>query len=202
MKKVGVIGGKGNMGRRYALILEKYCDCEAVIFDIGVNNKLDDCDGYIIATPTAGHYPYILALSAYRKPILCEKPIVTDREQLEYILGIDGLDLSMINQYGFIPRDSYFDEVSHTSYNYFKTGNDGLLWDCINIIGLSNKSYDIKNDSLIWECMINGDHVYIADMDRAYIDNIEGWVNGWRNKDYILEAHNKVWKAIDDKKNK
>ena len=41
MKKVGVIGGKGNMGRRYALILEKYCDCEAVIFDIGSNAKID-----------------------------------------------------------------------------------------------------------------------------------------------------------------
>jgi hypothetical protein len=202
MKKVAVIGGKGNMGRRYALILEKYCDCEAVIFDIGVNNKIDDCDGYIIATPTAAHYAYILGLSEYKKPILCEKPIVKSKEQLQRILEIEDLDLSMINQYGFIPMRNYFSENTDTEYNYFKTGNDGLLWDCINIIGLSKSSYNIKNDSLIWHCKINGDYLHLYDMDKAYIDNIEGWVNGWRNKDYILEAHNKVWKAIDDEKNK
>lgn len=87
-----------------------------------------------------------------------------------------------------------------TWYNYFKTGNDGLLWDCINIIGTARGPYFIKNDSLIWDCQINGWPIDLRDMDQAYIWNLQDWVKGWRNKDYILPTHLKVLEAINDKK--
>lgn len=196
MKKVAVIGANGNMGRRYAMILEQYCDCEVVRIDWDnkYRGNFNDCDGFIIATPTIIHFDDIVYYNYYKKPILCEKPISKNVEDLELL--ISNLDLSMINQYAFLDHGGDGD----TEYNYFKTGSDGLLWDCINIIGLARSSYNIKNDSLIWRCRLNGDTINIADMDQAYIDNIKAWVNGWRNKEYILEAHKKVIGAINARK--
>ena len=195
MKKVAVVGGKGNMGRRYAMILEQYCECKALVVDVDTLETyldLQSCDGIIISTPTLRHVDDIIEYSKFGKPILCEKPIAKSILRLKSLLSRDDIDLSMMNQYAFLNKG----DNGHTEYNYFKTGGDGLMWDCINIIGLAKTSYDIKNDGLIWRCVLNGDTVSIADMDRAYIDNIKYWTMGWRNKEYILDAHLKVVKAL------
>jgi hypothetical protein len=194
MIKVAVIGASGNMGRRYALILEKYCDCEVVRVDLNntITADVSECDGFIIATPTSNHIADILTYSQWKKPILCEKPVTKSMLKLRGILADKDLDLSMINQYDFLATN----DDGRTEYNYFKTGSDGLLWDCINIIGLAKSSYDIKNSALVWSCMINGHSIDLRNMDFAYINNIRAWVTGWRNKEYILYAHEKVWRKI------
>jgi hypothetical protein len=194
MKKVAVIGAYGNMGKRYALILEKYCNIEVVRIDMHNHISCDhsDCDGYIIATPTENHLIDICIYSQWKKPILCEKPIIKTKDDYTALIEImtSDVDLSMINQYEFLDDKS---SEGHTFYNYFKTGKDDLSWDCINIIGLARSSYDIKNDSLVWNCQINGTPIFIGDIDDSYIMNIKAWVNGqWRNKSYILPAHMKV----------
>lgn len=198
MRKVAVFGANGNMGKRYCLILERYCNCEVLRLDYGNPVKfadLNSCDGFIIATPTNTHIELIKFLIPYKKPILCEKPITKYLMELKTLISIEGLDLSMINQYEFL---DYNLAKGHTSYNYFKTGNDGLLWDCINIIGTARSSYDVSNTSLIWKCQLNGETLDLSAMDQAYIDNITAWVNGWRNKDYILPAHEKVSRRVTD----
>jgi hypothetical protein len=199
MKKVAVIGASGNMGKRYALILEKYCHCEVVRIDIDTHSKIDDlvsCDGIIIATPTENHIDDILHYAQWKKPILCEKPISKSILKLRCLLAVPDLDLSMINQYHFLDSNG----EGQTIYNYFKTGSDSLYWDCINIIGTARSIYEIKNDSLVWKCYLNGRGIGISEMDSAYIDNIVCWVNGWRNKDYILPTHQKVLEAINAQK--
>jgi len=196
MKKIAVIGAKGNMGQRYCLILEKYCSCEVVKYDIDSLLLFDDitkCDGFIIATPTDHHFEMIKILQGFNKPIFCEKPITKDVDALKSLLESD-IDLSMINQYEFITDK---EAEGDTYYNYFKTGNDGLYWDCINIIGLAKGNVTIANDSLIWDCKINGQRLSINKMDYGYIRNIVAWVKGWRNKDYILGAHKKVVELYD-----
>jgi hypothetical protein len=195
MKKVAVIGASGNMGRRYALILEKYCDCEVVRVDLNntITADVSECDGFIIATPTSNHIADILTYSQWKKPILCEKPVTKSMLKLRGILADKDLDLSMINQYDFLDVKNY---EGHTEYNYFKTGSDGLLWDCINIIGTARSSYCVLNERLVWECQLNGKKLDLRDMDHAYVHNITEWVDGWRNKDYILPAHEKVWRKI------
>lgn len=194
MKKVAVIGASGNMGKRYALILEKYCECEVVRVDLNntITADVSECDGFIIATPTSNHIADILTYSQWKKPILCEKPVTKSMLKLRGILADKDLDLSMINQYDFLASN----DNGRTEYNYFKTGSDGLLWDCINIIGLAKSSYDIKNSALVWSCMINGHSIDLRNMDFAYINNLRAWVTGWRNRDYILPAHEKVWRKI------
>jgi hypothetical protein len=195
MKKVAVIGANGNMGRRYAMILEQFTDCEVVKIDINNHFHVDhtDCDGYIIATPTENHIMDILHYVQWRKPILCEKPISKSILKLRSLMSLPDLDLSMINQYHFLDSAG----EGHTSYNYFKTGSDSLYWDCINIIGTARSTYQIENDSLVWKCSLNGGIVDISEMDMAYINNIQLWVNGWRNKEYILPTHMKVLETIN-----
>ncbi len=160
MKKVAVIGASGNMGRRYAMILEQYCGCEVVRVDIDTHSKIDDlvsCDGIIIATPTDNHVEDILHYGRYQKPILCEKPISKSILKLRCLMATPDLDLSMINQYYFLKLmrfgNEYIDDESY--YHYFKSGADSLAWDCINIIGLAKGPVEVSNDSLIWRCRIN-----------------------------------------------
>jgi hypothetical protein len=200
MKRVCVIGANGNMGKRYAMILEQYCDCEVLRIDVDsplIYEEFVTCDGFIIATPTEQHASDIVKYAGWKKPILCEKPITKSISKLHLVLGLNNDDISMINQYAFLDHGG----EGHTEYNYFKTGSDGLMWDCINIIGLARSSYSIKNDSVVWKCVLNGDTVNIGDMDQAYIDNIKAWVSGsWRNKSYILAAHENVARAINARK--
>lgn len=199
MKKVAVIGARGNMGLRYAMILKEYCYVDVI--EVDVNNyitcDLSKCDGFIIATPTENHLIDICVYKQWGKPILCEKPIIKTKADYDCLAKVleSGLDLSMINQYDFLCHGNQ----GHTEYNYFKTGKDGLMWDCINIIGTAKSSYDIKKSSLIWKCILNGDRVNFAEIDKAYINNIKGWVSGWRNTDYILEAHSKVLGALNER---
>jgi hypothetical protein len=195
MKKVAVYGANGNMGTRYCKILERYAGCEVVridITDFGETNIDDTCDGFIIATPTNTHVKLISALKHFNKPILCEKPITKSILDLEQILTED-IDLSMINQYEFLDD---VDRSGDTSYDYFKTGTDGLIWDCINVIGTARAEYNVSNHSLIWQCKLNGRKINLEWMDEAYIRNICAWTEGWRNKGYILDAHKKVSRLL------
>lgn len=188
---IGVIGAKGNMGKRYCAILAHL----GVIYS--EYDKGDDVpvhDAYIVATPTETHCEVIKLIAKYGKPILCEKPISKDPSELLEILDvcrIYGAKLEMINQYNFIGAGIGGGE---TYYNYFKHGSDGILWDCINIIGLAAGPCELREDSPIWECMINDFQLDISDMDHAYIMMVKHWIeNPSDGTDYIRIAHKKVW---------
>jgi hypothetical protein len=204
MKKVAVVGAKGNMGRRYVLILQQYCDCEVVEIEIDRYRDPSDCDGIIIATPTFAHYDLIKFYAKFGKPILCEKPICKSLDKLKELLALPGIDLSMVNQYAFARLDMFgFSETlaykGKTSYNYYSTGKDGLFWDCINIIGLAEYDWEIRNDSPVWYCQINGWPINRTEIDISYVEMLKAWTNrNWFNTSYILPAHEKVWKAIDN----
>lgn len=198
-KKIAVLGCKGNMGRRYTAIL-KLLGHMSIGVDIDTPGILSGIDGAIVATPTHTHFSLITDLIGLDIPILCEKPISKNYEEILAVCAIDELNLRMINQYEMydIP-DNY---GGKTYYNYFKTGSDGLLWDCINIIGLAKGDVDIKNDSPIWDCFINGFRLDLGDMDEAYIANIEDWLLKFdSNKKYILHSHTTVKGMIEDDKN-
>ena len=196
-----VVGHKGNMGSRYTTILN-YLGVHWTGIDkdqILINNKYT---GIIIATPTGNHVEDILDYQKYNIPILCEKPITTCLMELDEALSVK-CPLRMINQYEYylLPKaykikkhPEYRDDPS-TYYNYFKSGKDGLICDCINLIGLANPkgTIEIRNDSPIWTAVIN-DHVLdIQEMDHAYIWNIKDWLllkND--NRDYIKLAHERM----------
>jgi hypothetical protein len=192
-KKIFIFGNKGNMATRYKFYLE-YLGCKVTGCDKDDKASISEvhyADGVIIATPTNTHTSILKDMSLFgKKPILCEKAISTDLSAVEGICNSD-LQLRMINQYEYWSH--YFDTNAPSFYNYFKHGNDGIAWDCINILGLANGSCDLAEFSPVWSCVLNGHRLYLDDMDQAYIWNLSDWLlKENENKAYIRSAHRKV----------
>lgn len=196
MKKVFISGCTGNMGRRYTAICHDLGltvmggDKETPLSEQASVAREKDCDGVIIATPTVNHVDALnLFGNIAQLPILCEKPLAPGK-LLEMRFNV-----RMVNQYEYmIDKKS----VGKTYWNYYKSGDDGLLWDCINIIGLAKSECVIKGSSPFWRCMINGKELNIKDMDMAYFDMVKDWVkNPTDNLEYCKMAHDKVEVMVD-----
>ena len=200
MNKIAIMGGEGNMGRRYKCILENVIKKDVVIFDKGSASLqgIKDCDGVIIATPTQNHLAMIKRLQGLNLPILCEKPLTTNLAHLDAFENEHRpicSQVQMVNQYEFLAKPHSYGE---THYSYWNSGKDGLDWDCLNIIGLSEKRPEyIDNQSPYWQCMINGYKISIENMDLAYVAMLRRWVNEPKsNWAYASKAHLKVAKYI------
>lgn len=202
MKKVFISGIGGNMGKRYAHICDSLgvnvlgCDMSSFVRQAMFCHG-NAFDGIIVATPTHTHLDAINIFGSLCPyiPILVEKPI-----EIGKIKGFEKrIKLTMVNQYKYLVDDF---SVGPTYYDYFKTGGDGLFWDCINIIGLAKGEVRIKNDSTIWQCMINGKKLSLGDMDNAYVDMIKSWMEDPSgNMEYAFNAHRKVQSLIDRSRN-
>lgn len=198
-----IIGNKGNMGRRYAAI------CHSIgepVVGIDLNEayptpELEKIDRIIIATPTHTHLRILRTLLHFKKPILCEKPITTDMGALEEFLRHaeeSKMQLSMVSQYDYFEHGN---EHAETSYNYFKSGTDGLAWDCINIIWHARGKIRLSDTSPFWNCFINGRTLPIEMMDDAYFEMIEEWLDTPYKPQYdlIVKKHQKVVDYLDGK---
>jgi hypothetical protein len=203
-KRILIVGILGNMGRRYASIL-KFLGHEVEGVDAGYSLReyasvAEVCDGIIIASPTCTHIDEIAQALGFDMPILCEKPITTDLKALDTFdkgLADKGKALiTMVNQYEWLV-DGHL--IGPTLYNYFSSGGDGLAWDCTNIIGMASGYPSLSNDSPIWNCMINGKILKREEMDKAYIDMMEHWLQypDYYNWEYILESHAKVGQWLE-----
>lgn len=195
-----VYGANGSMGARYQAILRSlYKDVFPVDVDTPINSVPHHlANGYIVATPTDTHLAFVESLLSINNscPILCEKPISKDLKEVKRFCDLmsRGAPISMVSQYDELV--SAFDR-GLTSYDYFRTGKDGLAWDCIQIIGLAQFLPMIANQSPIWKCSINGRPLNLADMDGAYVKMIKSWLingkYGWSHH-RILSAHEKAAK--------
>ncbi len=175
-----IVGGNGNMGARYRAILS-HLDKDFHVADIGHTDKQIEelakrCDATIITTPTETHAHFIHMLSPIKKPILCEKPVSMNLQELKGVvhqLRADQTPFSMVYQYRMLIDPL---RMGWTHYNYFKHGNDGLAWDCIQVIGLARQQVELEESSPIWRCTINGASMDIGAMDFAYIRFIRNWL--------------------------
>ena len=192
-KPIALIGASGSMGSRYQAIM-RYLEIPFICYD--VDDWRDawilegDFHSILIATPTECHYENIKYLSKLKVPILCEKPITKNPDELLTILELD-CEIKCVNQYKYL-CDSQ--STGDSYYNYFRTGRDGLEWDCISIIALADKPPHLMNNSPKWSCMINGKELSSQDMDKAYVDMIREWYRKPEgDKNYIARAHDKVF---------
>jgi hypothetical protein len=183
------------MASRYTAILD-YLGRPWVGVDL--YDKIPDVEysQILICTPTDSHYGDIrLLCSRFKVPILCEKPITRVPHELADLLSLD-IDLSMINQYNSMMRPyPFMEEPGRSHYNYFRSGKDGIEWDCINIIGLSDTPPTLTNKSPLWDCKINGQQLNLGDMDSAYVKQIRD-KSETCGKEYIEMAHKKVWEKF------
>lgn len=191
--KIFIFGCKGNMAKRYAAILEhlghSWCG-EDLDYSEGL---LSDCDAVIVATPTDTHVKVLRQILDCGKPILCEKPITKDLKELRQLMAdcvLAGTKLQMVSQYDHLVD---WEGRGPSYYDYFKTGPDGMPWDCLQIIWLAKGEVEIGNKSPVWICKINGMPLDLNDMDGAYVDEIKAWLNRPRNDiGRILDSHEKV----------
>jgi hypothetical protein len=198
LKKPLIVGSRGNMGKRYAAGF-RYLGIEPLGIDVG-DPIPDGFDSVVIATPTSNHLPQIVRFGKMGVPILCEKPFSTNLDEAIEICDYADehkVDLRMVNQYAMLtfPR-----AAGETLYDYFRTGQDGLAWDCINIIGLAKEKVTLKNKSPLWRCEINGQRIPFAEMDFAYVQMLSQWTSGKYaagSIEYAREAHAKVWAYLE-----
>lgn len=180
------------MGRRYQSIL-KYLNEPFDALDIKnvePQRPLKEYDRFIIATPTDTHLGWIRTLDSIGKPIFCEKPLSTDMEEVKEILDCKS-PLSMMMQYQCIPPGEYMSNVNNKDsfYSYFRHGNDGLKWDCFQIIALAEERIILDEESPIWMCRLNGRQVSLLGMDSAYITATQAFLWG----KYIDRATLRKW---------
>jgi hypothetical protein len=205
--KIFIFGIDGNMGQRYACIL-RHLGHKPVGVDISPypvsNDDLITCDGIIIATPTSTHLQILNEVLKYKKPVLCEKPFINDPSLIPDLKNFldtaksESAKISMVSQYDKLKIENW---GSRTCYNYYKSGSDGIAWDCINIIWHATGKISLKNESPIWFCIINGRPLRIELMDLAYVQMIEDWLCLPYQPQYerIFKAHQKVVDYLDGK---
>lgn len=178
-----LVGAHGNMGRRYSSIL-RHLNKEFVGIDKetdldGLRDWAIKCKYVILATPTESHLEQIDRISTLGIPILCEKPFSKKMSDLDSVLADCKrykTNLSMVFNYGFMPQTEVKDANQITSYNHFNSGKDGLVWDCIQLIGLAKGPIDLKNKSPLWEVSINGSKLNYADIPMSYVKCVASWL--------------------------
>lgn len=198
-QKTLIIGALGSMGARYQAILG-YLGLEFECVDKedseeSIISKAQKSSEIIICTPTETHFSYLKKLIPLQIPILCEKPISKNLMEMEEILDyVEAFKtkFSMAFQYSeLIPKDQ---SSGRSYYNYFRSGRDGIVWDCLQIIALAKGDVVLLNESPIWKCMINGLELNLSDMDAAYVTFIEKWINGQihQTTHELFKIHEKV----------
>jgi len=207
-----LLGSEGSMGKRYSAILN-FLNIKFTPYDIRTNPKVPSFKKFthiMICTPTDTHFSILEKLIPLNKIILCEKPIsksITELLAIRDLLLKSESKLTMMMQYQkMIPletRENY-NIKSHSHYDYYKTGNDSLAWDCLQIIALARDGIHLGNTSPIWTCIINGKKLELSDMDLAYVRFLESWIKGneKQNISDIIEHHRKVKRLINDRNSK
>ncbi len=201
--RVLIIGGNGNMGRRYSAIL-KFLGHEVTVVDTDNIEMLQvaakECNRIIVTTPTENHIPVILQIAQYYKPILCEKPITKSMDELlafKAEMSSRKAPFRMVDNYRFVDFKDRLYGVTKTEYSYYNTGKDGKHWDCIQLYGLATAGVEIETENPVWSCIINGRPVKRESIDNSYVKMIRDWLQYTdSNWEFIERAHEKVIENI------
>lgn len=185
-----LIGSQGSMGTRYQAILRalgvRYRGVDPVTAEppawVTVEMarycaRAERIRGIIIASPTVTHAGYIRALALLGKPILCEKPLSITLAEVDELLRAP-CPLDMMSQYVLLDpaRGNADDPACFTSYDYYHSGNDGLAWDCCQLLGLARGSVSLKAESPTWRCVLNGRRLSLEEVGQAYVDYVARWL--------------------------
>ena len=194
------------MGKRYQAIL-KHLDKKFTCADLHTKfeqtiEMAKTSQGVIIASPTPSHFNYLDSFSTLKIPVLCEKPLSKSYEELvtikEELVKVRKMNLTMTMQYKMLDHK---DTTGLSFYDYFRHGNDGLAWDCLQILGLARGPVQLKEDSPVWRCILNGRVLSLSDMDKAYVGFVRQWLTSPGDKiEELFEIHLKVMEYIDGKK--
>ena len=209
---VVLFGARGSMGQRYRAIF-RYLGVPVVPVDIAdgpivwplVWGEVRSSRGVVFATPTSTHGPLMNQLVSadasrgWHVPILCEKPIAAAAGLVAmFLTGPNAIlgPFAMMCQYQMLD-DGLTEGV--TRYDYFRSGQDGLAWDCISLLALARGDVVLLNDAPVWECVLNGRRLTLGDVERAYVDFVARWLREpeFQDRAWLVRAHEKAeaWRA-------
>lgn len=165
-----LVGGKGSIGSRYAAIM-KWANIPFCIYDTDTPHiDLLSYSKYLIASPTDTHVHFLNLLRG--RTILCEKPISKVASEIP-----PDPYMFVVNNYQYVARLMNESAPYFISYDYYRTGKDGMLWDCCQLVHMDNEC-ELGNTSPIWNCTINGKIVTYRIVEESYIRMIKDFYNG------------------------
>lgn len=191
-----VIGSLGNMGKRYCAILKQLgieftgMDVRQAVWSDRIDRAICEARKIIVAVPTVRHVHVIEDIAETRKRnsmpsahVLCEKPLATNPAGFERLRRAEqaGVRVFCVNQYAHHPQYETFSRTTgRTHYNYFKHGDDGLVWDCFQLFVLAKGTVSLNDQSPVWTCRVNGTLLNLAGMDLAYVKMVEDFIDDMR----------------------
>lgn len=197
-----LVGHRGNMGRRYAAILD-YLEVSWIgtehfqlhQHEVIQSRNMDDVYSHIIiATPTDAHDMILRLLHGYKGRVLCEKPLckndLIDNGTAHKIplTSYWPEHLYMVNNYAHITEE-FWKQRGLTSYHFYNTGNDGLLWDCLQLLVIARHGVEFGTKSPIWEVQINGTMVPHRAINMSYVSMIEEFLKYNFNREKFWHAN-------------
>lgn len=193
---IALLGGCGSIGSRYAAIMRHY-GIEHEIFDTQLGNvdqvNWDRFDKALIATPTASHLSVMSGIPEHI-PVLCEKPVSKT---------LDGIptrkNAYMVSNYRYVLNICQIRLIKRMSYDYYKTGSDGIYWDCCQLLYL-DPSCRLNNVSPRWNLNINGYWVKYRDVEESYCRMIQDFSASNYRLMWTMEDARRMVKVVLERK--
>lgn len=187
-----LVGGLGNIGRRYQAIL-KHIGEPYEVFDSALDTEPDIkvFDRWIIASPTDTHTEWCGRAIAFRKPFLVEKPLSKNADEC-YIIADAAKRAGVIGcvvcnyKYAIAEHINLAKKAQSLTYDYYNHGKDTLEWDCCQIIYLDEKA-ELLTQSPIWTLKVNDKRIPYSDVESSYIDMVADFVEGDYDNLWSLE---------------
>lgn len=202
--RIAVIGSEGSMGRRYSRLLP-LMGVEPVKIDVALNDSPDlsaaDVVGAIIATPTACHLEMVEKCCDLGIHFLCEKPVVTssqgteEAERMEREANVVGYVVSNWAYTRDKSGDTVWEKKSHSvTYNNVRHGQDGLFWDCCQLIYLArDHSPTLLETAPFLDAEIDGQRIDVDDIELSYALMLRDWTRIF----YGIHHRTKLWTMKD-----
>ncbi|MCB0271886.1 MAG: Gfo/Idh/MocA family oxidoreductase [Bdellovibrionales bacterium] len=185
--KVLLVGSEGSIGKRYQYVI-RWLGHEVLRNDVAYKQSYTgtDFDCVVIATPTPTHRKTILEYAKYKKPILCEKPMLenTDYSDIEHVDR-----LYMVCNYKYvIPKGA------HIYYNYFHGGNESFQYNFAQPLYIDpNAKIELQSPVYQLRYTFQGNTVSVSteELQQSYVTMM---------KDFIDGKFENLWNVDDAKK--
>jgi len=194
-----IVGARGSIGRRYQAVC-RHLGIPFQIYDIKEKYEHVDISGathFIVCTPTDSHIQVLNDLQIYGKPILCEKPI-TKNLNLPEVQHLNNLEnVYTVCNYLYLARQ--YREPSRflvsIEYDFFHSGQDGLFWDCCQLIYL-DPMCELKNKSPFWTLKINGRDILYRQVEQSYVSMVHDFYKGNHGRLWTLQEGIEMTKEV------
>lgn len=184
---VALFGSGGSIGRRYSAIL-RYLGVEFEGIDLDCARIVEpkkSFDRAIVAVPTDRHYDYAKWLLEIKKPFLVEKPLSRHLDACENLVEREGEMRigNVVCNYKYV-----LGTQKPILYDYYKTGSDGFLWDCCQLIA-RNPEIELRTTSPVWTLISENGPVHYGSVEASYIAMLRDFVNGrWASLDSLYDG--------------